>query len=162
MRIHVRAGKPSDTADVLRLIRELAAYEKAPDEVEITEEQLREDGFGAHPLFRLFVAEEQKQIVGMALYYFRYSTWKGKTLFLEDIVVQHDKRGQGVGETLFTTVIKEAGKQGCHRMSWQVLDWNEPAIRFYKKYGASVDGEWMNCDFYESDLARLNNEMDHH
>ena len=103
----------------------------------------------------MFVAVQSNKVRGIALFYYRYSTWKGKTLFLEDIVVNQSLRGNGMGKALFDKVIELAKKENCNRMSWQVLHWNEPAINFYKKYGAKMDGEWLNCNFFKDDLERL-------
>ncbi len=138
---------------VLALISELAVYEHAANEVNITVEQLEKDGFGECSFFRCFVAEDGNEIVGMALYYYRYSTWKGKTIYLEDLVVKQDRRRQGIGARLFETLAKEAKNIGAKRMEWQVLDWNEPAINFYKKYGAILDKEWVNCKFTRQQLV---------
>lgn len=130
---------------LLELIHELAIYEKAPDEVEITLEQLQQDGFGEKSVYEFFVAEEKDLIVGIALYYFRYSTWKGKAVYLEDLVVRESERGKGYGQLLLDAIIKEAKRTNSRQVRWQVLDWNEPAINFYKKLGADLDGEWINC-----------------
>jgi len=151
----IREGKKEDLPEALALIKELAIYENALEEVDLTLEQLEKDGFGKQPLYGMYVAVESTRIIGIALFYFRYSTWKGKTLYLEDIVVKNSHRGIGMGKSLFEKVIDRAQEEKCHRMSWQVLDWNKPAINFYKKYGAKMDGEWLNCDFYEEDLGRL-------
>ncbi|MGB0368943.1 MAG: GNAT family N-acetyltransferase [Flavobacteriales bacterium] len=148
----VRKGTVNDTDSVLNLVRELAIYEKAPDEVTLTIEELIEDGFGSDPIYGLFVAEEEDEIVGIALYYEKYSTWKGRSLFLEDIIVTESKRGLGIGHLLFQEVIGVAKARNSARMEWQVLDWNEPAINFYKKYNAELDGEWLNGKFTREQL----------
>ena len=143
--IRIRTATPADVKHILRLVKELADYEKAPEEVVVTEEILLRDGFGKHPLFYAFVAEdEQGNIPGMALYYIKYSTWKGPCVFLEDIVVSQSLRGQGIGKLLFEAVLEETRKRGALRMEWQVLDWNEPAIKFYERYQPEVLKEWMN------------------
>lgn len=142
--ISIRKGTQNDLQKVLVLIKELADYEKAPQEVTITLEELLEDGFGSDPIFGLFVAEIDSVLVGMALYYEKYSTWKGRSLFLEDIIVTETKRGLGVGHLLFDAVIEVARARNSARMEWQVLNWNEPAIKFYEKYNAELDGEWIN------------------
>ncbi len=129
---------------VLALIKELAEYEKAPNEVEVDVQTLENDGFGPEKIFDCFVAELNHEVVGFALYYTKYSTWKGKCLFLEDFVVRETLRGQGIGKLLFEEVIKVAKERQVKRMEWQVLDWNEPAINFYKKYSANLDPEWLN------------------
>jgi len=141
----IRKGTKEDLPQLLELIHELAIYEKAPHEVEITLEQLQEDGFGEKPVYEFFVAEDDSKIVGVALYYFRYSTWKGKAVYLEDLVVRESERGKGYGQLLLDAIIKEAKRTNARQVRWQVLDWNEPAINFYKKLGADLDGEWINC-----------------
>lgn len=143
----IREGKKEDLPRVLELIKELAAYEKAPDAVTNTVEMMEKDGFGENPVFGLFVAEDEKMgIVGISIYYYRYSTWKGKRLYLEDIVVTESQRGMGVGKLLFDRTIQKGKDERCSGMVWQVLDWNEPAINFYKKYyNATLDPEWINC-----------------
>ncbi|NVK85242.1 MAG: GNAT family N-acetyltransferase [Cytophagia bacterium] len=143
--MNIRKGIKSDLPQVLELIHELAIYEKAPEEVEITLSQLEEDGFGEKPVYEFFVAEDEKQIVGIALFYYRYSTWKGKAVYLEDLVVRESERGKGYGQLLLDAIIREAKKTNSKQVRWQVLDWNEPAINFYKKLGADLDGEWINC-----------------
>lgn len=141
----VRSGEPGDVTDLLRLIQELATYEEAPDEVIVSEEQLLEDGFGANKIFDFFVAELEGAVVGIALYYTKYSTWKGRCLFLEDIVVALEHRRKGIGEQLLRQVINEAEKRKVKRLEWQVLDWNTPAIEFYKKHKTTFEPEWINC-----------------
>jgi len=142
--ISIRKAEAADMPAVLALVKELADYEKAPQEVVVTAEDYVRDGFGAHPLFGCFVAEENGAIVAISLYYWRYSTWKGKRLYLEDIVVTERLRGKGIGQLLFRRTMQEALDANCSGMMWQVLDWNKPAINFYKKYDARLDGEWMN------------------
>ena len=129
---------------VLGLIKELAEYERAPNEVEVTVEEMQNWGFGKEKLFDFFVAENENKIVGIALYYFKYSTWKGKCLFLEDIIVTEAFRRYGLGSKLFNEVVTVAKQLKVRRMEWQVLEWNEPAINFYKKYEANLDPEWVN------------------
>lgn len=130
---------------IYALIKELADYEKAPDEVTNTIEQLEQDGFGERPLYGCLLAESDGKVVGMSFYYIRYSTWKGKILYLEDLVVKMEHRRGGVGSRLFEATMETARQMGMKGVSWQVLDWNEPAIEFYKKYHASFDHEWVNC-----------------
>lgn len=145
MPIIIRAAKATDVKHIFRLICELAEYEKAPEEVVTSESILLRDGFGEHPLFHCFVAEKSNgEIAGMALYYIKYSTWKGPCIFLEDIVVSQTERRGGIGKMLFDAVVKEAVNRGSLRMEWQVLDWNEPAIRFYEKYQPEILKEWLN------------------
>jgi GNAT superfamily N-acetyltransferase len=129
---------------VLELMKELATYERAPHEVINTVELMERDGFGPNPIYGLFVAEKDTRIVGISIYYWRYSTWKGKRLYLEDIVVTESERGQGLGKLLFDRTLQHALDEGCSGIMWQVLNWNEPAINFYKKYNARLDDEWIN------------------
>lgn len=140
----IREGRPDDMAATLALVKELAVYEKAPNEVVNTEHQLIEDGFGPNKIFDIFIAEKNNKIIGIALYYMKYSTWKGRCVFLEDIIVTEEERGTGIGKELFERVVHVAKDKGVHRMEWQVLDWNEPALNFYRKYDAVMDGEWLN------------------
>jgi len=145
MNFIIRPGTPTDIPQVFGLIKELALFEKAPDEVINTPEALMEHGFGENPLYTLFVAEEENRILGMALCYIRYSTWKGPCLYLEDIIVSEPYRGKGIGKALFEAVMADASLKGFPQVNWQVLDWNEPAIGFYRKYGANVDPQWLNA-----------------
>ena len=145
MDILIRKGVREDIPRVFELIMELARFEKAPHEVENTIEKMVEDGFGDEPVYGFIVAEYINQIIGLSLYYYRYSTWKGKLLYLEDLIVTEKYRNNGVGKKLLGETVKEAVKLNCTGMQWQVLDWNEPAIEFYKKLGASLDAEWVNC-----------------
>jgi GNAT superfamily N-acetyltransferase len=135
------------------LIKELALYEKAPDEVITSEEQMHEDGFGENPIFKFIVAEVNKEIVGMALYYWKYSTWKGKGIYLDDIIVTENHRRKGIGKLLMDEIIKIAAREKANKLEWQVLDWNEPAINFYKKYNVEFDGEWINCKISGEELV---------
>ena len=146
--IQIRPGTEQDVPRLLELIKELAVYEKAADEVVVTEEQLTKDGFGDNPYYELIVAELEGTVVGIALYYFAYSTWKGKYLYLEDFIVEEKQRGKGYGKLLFEAVVQEARDSKVRRMGWQVLDWNEPAIEFYKKYSADLSDEWLNGRLY--------------
>ena len=155
--VEVRKGTIEDAEAVLKLVRELAVYEKAPHEVTLTLEELKDDGFGQNPIYGLYVAEQKNEVVGIALYYEKYSTWKGRSLFLEDIIVTESKRGLGIGHMLFQEVIGVAKEKNSARMEWQVLDWNEPAINFYKKYNAELDGEWINGKFTREQLQSYQN-----
>lgn len=148
----IREGKPEDIPQVMALVKELAEYERAPLEVTNTSEQMLKDGFGEHPSFGLFVAEMNNEIVGIALHYIRYSTWKGKMLYLEDIVVKDKLRGQGIGKLLFEKCLALVKEKNYAGISWQVLDWNEPAINFYKKYNAHLDAEWVNGKIMNGDI----------
>lgn len=140
----IRKGLISDLPEVLTLIKELAEYEKAPLEVENSLAEMQKDGFGDQPIYHLYVAELNRKIVGIAIYYYKYSTWKGKCIFLEDIIVTEKMRGNKIGALLFEKVISIAKEEKVRRLEWQVLDWNEPAINFYKKYEANLDPEWIN------------------
>jgi GNAT superfamily N-acetyltransferase len=143
--MHIRLAQQTDCKRLLELIQELAVYEKAPQEVIVTLQHFEESGFGANPVWWAFVAEDANKIVqGFALCYIRYSTWKGQTLYLEDLLVTEAMRGKGIGKLLFDRVIQDAKEKGFKRMTWQVLEWNEPAINFYKKYNATLDAEWIN------------------
>lgn len=141
----IRDGKREDLPRALELIRELAEFEKALHEVTNTKLMMEEDGFGPSPVFGFFVAEEGERIHGISLYYYRYSTWKGKRLYLEDIVVTQDQRGRGIGQLLFEATMKKVIDENCTGMMWQVLDWNEVAMGFYKRYNTRFDKEWVNC-----------------
>ncbi|MCA0234251.1 MAG: GNAT family N-acetyltransferase [Bacteroidetes bacterium] len=145
MQITIRKGTPEDVPQVFALVQELALYERAPEQVTNTPEMMLKDGFGSEPIFGLFVAEVDGQIVGISLYYYRYSTWKGKRLYLEDLIVTESMRGHGLGKMLLDTTVQEAKDTNCTGVMWQVLDWNEPSIKFYERYGARLDGEWINC-----------------
>ena len=148
MEIKIRSAVKDDCPRLLELIKELAIYEKAPDDVTVTLEHFTESGFGKNPVWWTFVAEEGGVVQGFALYYIRYSTWKGQAMYLEDILVTESARGKGIGKMLFERLIEEAREKKFNRIIWQVLDWNEPAINFYKKYNASFDDEWLNCQIY--------------
>jgi GNAT superfamily N-acetyltransferase len=150
----IRRGKIEDLADALNLIKELALYEKAPQEVTVTLPEMHQWGFGEDKIFDFFVAEVENKIVGLALYYYKYSTWKGKSLFLEDIIVTENYRGRGIGKKLFEVIADEAKRTGSRRMEWQVLDWNTPAIKFYEKYDAYFDSEWINCKLSDEQLKK--------
>ncbi|MFV8336333.1 GNAT family N-acetyltransferase [Flavobacterium sp. RSP29] len=140
--MNIRRGNANDMKAVLGLIQELALFEKEPDAVLVTVDDLIRDGFGATPLFYVFVAEVEEEIVGIALYYYRFSTWKGKTIHLEDLVVKDKMRGTGLGYALYSEIIKQGKKDNVRRVEWNVLDWNTPAIDFYEKSGAKVLKDW--------------------
>jgi GNAT superfamily N-acetyltransferase len=143
--VNIRKAIKSDVPALFALINELAVFEKAPEEVINTEEKMREEGFGESPYFHAFVAEVDGRVVGMSLVYFRYSTWKGKTVYLEDLIVNEPFRNRGIGKLLFERTLAFAREENCARMTWQVLDWNEPAILFYKNYGSQFDNGWVNA-----------------
>jgi len=148
----IRKGNPNDMKAVLGLIQELADFEKEPDAVIVTVDDLIRDGFGVTPLFHVFVAEVDNEVVGIALYYYRYSTWKGKTIHLEDLVVKDKMRGTGLGYALYSEIIKQAKKDNVRRIDWNVLDWNTTAIEFYEKSGAKVLDEWRVAQMDEAGI----------
>jgi GNAT superfamily N-acetyltransferase len=145
MEITIRKAVIDDCPRLLELITELAVYEKAPDEVTVTLNHFVESGFGKQPVWWALVAEADGIIQGFGLYYIRYSTWKGQAMYLEDLLVTEAMRGKKIGKLLFDALIEEAREKKLNRILWQVLDWNEPAINFYKKYPTSFDPEWINC-----------------
>lgn len=153
--VAIRDGIRSDLPRVLELIKELADFENALHEVSNTVVMLEEDGFGINPVFGFFVAEEEGRIHGLALYYYRYSTWKGKRLYLEDIVVTREQRGRGIGKLLFEATMKKVLNENCTGMMWQVLDWNEAAIQFYTRYQTRFDEEWINCHLEADQIKTL-------
>jgi GNAT superfamily N-acetyltransferase len=145
MQINIRRAVKEDCPRLLELIYELAIFEKAPEAVSVTLKHFEESGFGENPVYWAFIAEADGIVQGFALYYIRYSTWKGQRMYLEDILVTEKMRGKGLGTLLFNRLLEEAKEKKFAGMVWQVLDWNEPAINFYKKYHADLDGEWLNC-----------------
>jgi len=146
MNIHIRKAEKKDCRAMLELVQELAVYEKAPDAVTVDFDHFVESGFGPNPVYWALVAEVENKVVAFALYYVRYSTWKGQRMYLEDILVTEKMRGKGIGKLLFDELINIAKEKQFKGMVWQVLDWNEPAINFYKKYpGVVFDNEWVNC-----------------
>ncbi|OOV17141.1 GNAT family N-acetyltransferase [Flavobacterium sp. LM4] len=148
----IRKGKPEDMKSVLALIQELAIFEKEPDAVLITEEDLIRDGFGENPLFHVFVADVDKEIVGIALFYYRYSSWKGKTIHLEDLIVKEKMRGTGLGSALYSEIMKQGKKENVRRIEWNVLNWNTPAVNFYENSGAKVIEEWRVVQMDEAGI----------
>lgn len=150
----IRDARKEDMPAVLELIKELAAFEKEPDAVITTVETLETEGFGEHPLFHVFVAEVDGRIEGMALVYYRFSTWKGRTLHLEDLVVREKKRGTGLGNALYKKVIEYAKAQGLKRVEWVVLDWNQHAIDFYARSGANILKDWYTVQMDENGITK--------
>ena len=151
----IRNATKNDMPSVLELIKELAVFEKEPEAVVVTVDDLVRDGFSENPLFECFVAEEKNEIIGMALYYYRFSTWKGKTIHLEDLIVKKDKRGTGAGFALYTEIIKKGKAENVRRIEWNVLDWNTPAINFYEKSGANVLDDWRVVHMDENGINKF-------
>jgi len=149
----IRKGIVQDMPAVLELIKELAVFENEPDAVVLTVADLERDGFCSNPLFNTFVAEINGKIIGMALFYYRYSTWKGRTIHLEDLIVTESLRGTGAGSLLYKEVFKFAKQQGVRRVEWAVLDWNTPAINFYEKTGATVFTNWRVAQMNEEGIT---------
>lgn len=150
----IRAAIQEDCVRLMELVHELAVFEKAPDEVTVTLEHFIDAGFGPTKVWDALVAEEDGFIAGFAIYYTRYSTWKGRRLYLEDFIVTESYRGRGIGKLLFESILQEAKVKDFNGMNWQVLDWNEPAINFYKKYNADLDPEWLNGSFTKEQLTK--------
>ena len=155
MNATIRKGVKGDLTEILKLIRELAEYEKALDCVKITLEELEDDGFGNHPWYWFLVAESNNKIIGMSFYFIRYSTWNGKYLYLEDFVINKEYRQQGIGSLLFEATIQICKDENLNGMTWQVLDWNSPAIKFYEKYNADISTEWLNGKLTKSQIDQI-------
>ena len=151
----IREALEKDCNRILELVQELADYEREPEAVTITLSEFIEAGFGSKPVWKAYLAEVDGKIEGFALYYIRFSTWKGQRLYLEDFYVTQEMRGKGLGKQLFEIMIKEVKEKGFKGMNWQVLDWNEPAINFYKKYGSEFDSGWLNASLSQEQLAAL-------
>ncbi|MDX2189037.1 MAG: GNAT family N-acetyltransferase [Bacteroidota bacterium] len=156
--VNIRKGNINDAFSIYELIKELATYEKAADKMEVPFEQFKADGFGTNPFYYTIVAEFDSKIIGVCLYYNRYSTWKGKRLYIEDIIVTEAHRAKGIGKMLMDATIEEAITTKCNGILWQVLDWNDPAINFYKKYGAWFDDEWINAGLTTSQMQHVMND----
>jgi GNAT superfamily N-acetyltransferase len=149
MDITIRKGEAGDVPAMLQLVKELAAFERAPDAVWNTEEDLLKDGFGEQPFYQTFVAElPDGEVVGLAMYHWAYSSWKGKYLYLDDLYVKEKMRGRGTGKQLLDYFLQEAKALGANMVKWQVLNWNEPAIKMYEKYGVTFDNEWIDCKIF--------------
>lgn len=148
----LRIAKKEDCPRLLELVNELALFERAPEEVTVTLQEFEDAGFGKNRVWKAFVAETDGLIVGFALYYVRYSTWKGCRMYLEDLIITENWRGKGIGKLLFDKLIQEARELGFNGMTWQVLDWNEPAINFYKKYEAGIEAGWLNASLSKQQL----------
>ena len=153
MNFSIRKGEKEDMPSVWLLIKELAVFEKEPHAVEVSIADLEEHGFSKQPKFKIFVAEVENKIVGIALFYDRYSTWKGPTIHLEDLIVQEDKRGLGIGKALYNEVMRYAYKKKVRRVEWDVLDWNINANQFYNQTGATMHKDWNAVKMYEKELA---------
>lgn len=151
----LRVAVKEDCPRLMELVKELALFEKAPDEVTVTLQEFEEAGFGAQPVWKAFVAEANGMIIGFGMYYIRYSTWKGRRLYLEDLIVTEEWRGKGVGKILFERLIAETRELGFSGMVWQVLDWNEPAIKFYRKYDAAIEAGWLNAALSKEQILSL-------
>ena len=155
MRFEIRVASANDCSEILKLIKELAVFEKQPDAVILSEEELIKSAFSENPWVYIFVAEMDSKVVGMALYYYGFSTWKGRSLHLEDLIVNEKCRKLGIGRTLMNQVIQIAKSEQVERMSWEVLDWNTPAIEFYKSLGTIFYKDWWLCRLFREDLERL-------
>ncbi len=155
MNFIIREGYAKDAQSVLDLITELAIFEKEPNAVEVTVEDLLKDGFSKNPKFKLFVAEQDAKIIGIALFYERYSTWKGKTIHLEDLIVTKSKQKIGAGKALYTAVLKYAHDNNFNRVDWEVIDWNTNAINFYKSTGATYLDDWSVVKMSKENLAKF-------
>lgn len=155
MKIDIRYALKADCLRILELIHELALYEKAPQEVTVTLTEFEDAGFGEKPVWKAFVAEVDGNIEGFSLFYIRYSTWKGCRLYLEDFIVTEKMRGQGIGKLLFEKTIEEAKENNYAGMVWQVLDWNQPAINFYKKYSSELEIGWINASLSKEQIQNF-------
>jgi len=151
----IRHGDEKDVPGMMKLVRELALFERAPEQVVNTEKMLLEDGFGKHPVYKVIIAEaaDTNEVIGMALYYTAYSTWKGKMLFLDDLVVTESHRRYGIGRKLINEFLRDAKEQGVNQVRWQVLDWNKPAIEFYKSLGVEMDAEWITVKMSKQQIS---------
>ena len=157
----IRKAEKKDSLAILNLIKELALFEKEPESVKLKLSDIENDGFGTKPLFECIVAEINKRIIGMAIYYPRYSTWNGPTIHLEDLIVSEQYKGKGIGTQLYSNFIKMAFNSGVKRVEWNVLDWNSPAINFYKKSGAKVLDDWRSVQMHQSEMKKYLENQEH-
>tara|TARA_Y100001958_G_scaffold157819_1_gene153917 strand:- start:169 stop:654 length:486 start_codon:yes stop_codon:yes gene_type:complete len=157
----IRKAEKKDSLAILNLIKELALFEKEPESVKLKLSDIENDGFGTKPLFQCIVAEINKRIIGMAIYYPRYSTWNGPTIHLEDLIVSEQYKGKGIGTQLYSNFIKMAFNSGVKRVEWNVLDWNSPAINFYKKSGAKVLDDWRSVQMHRSEMKKYLENKEH-
>lgn len=157
----IRKGTQGDVPGMMQLVHELATFERAPQEVVNTPQMMLEDGFGNNPIYRVVVAEEAdtNRIIGMALFYTAYSTWKGRILFLDDLIVTESYRRYGIGRKLIHEFLKQAKEDGVTQVRWQVLDWNTPAIEFYKSLGTTLDAEWITCKMTNEQINQYLNTV---
>jgi GNAT superfamily N-acetyltransferase len=154
MNIYLRVAQKEDCPSLIELVNELALFEKAPEEVTVSLQEFEDAGFGNNPVWKAFVAIDNDVIIGFALYYIRFSTWKGRRVYLEDFIVTEEYRGKGIGKLLFERIIQETKELGYSGMVWQVLDWNEPAIKFYNKYEASIEEGWLNASMSKEQISK--------
>ena len=157
----IRKAEKKDSLAILNLIKELALFEKEPESVKLKLSDIENDGFGTKPLFECIVAEINKRIIGMAIYYPRYSTWNGPTIHLEDLIVSEQYKGKGIGTQLYSNFIEMAFNSGVKRVEWNVLDWNSPAINFYKKSGAKVLDDWRSVQMHRSEMKKYLENKEH-
>jgi GNAT superfamily N-acetyltransferase len=155
MKYTIRMAAATDSNEILKLIKELAVFEKQPDAVILSEEELVKSAFSENPWVFVYVAEMENKVVGMALYYYGFSTWKGRSLHLEDLIVNEKYRKLGIGKALMNQVLQIAKTEKVERMSWEVLDWNTPAVEFYKSLGTIFYKDWWLCRLFREDLERL-------
>ena len=154
MNITLRVAQKHDCPRLIELVTELAVFEKLPEEVTVSLQEFEDSGFGTNPVWKAFVAEDNNVIIGFALYYVRFSTWKGRRVYLEDFIVTEEYRGIGIGKLLFEQIIKETKELDYSGMVWQVLDWNEPAIKFYNKYEATIEEGWLNASLSQEQISK--------
>jgi GNAT superfamily N-acetyltransferase len=154
MSITLRVAQKEDCPHLIELVNELAVFEKLPQEVTVSLQEFEDAGFGNNPVWKAFVAVDNDVIIGFALYYVRFSTWKGRRVYLEDFIVTEEYRGKGIGKLLFERIIQETKELGYSGMVWQVLDWNEPAIGFYKKYEANIEEGWLNASLSKEQVSK--------